>query len=215
MDSSIIKPYNDALSARRAQLQGEVSRGFQAIAIPAGIGSYESKQSTFLSKSAIVFLVLGAAALILGIIIGNMGVIAAAATSLLSGGYLWMKDLQARKAMAFESLSDKVYGYVADIAAKAEADWKQFTSTQADGLKTAIVGSSDADTSKVALIDSVDTIPQLSFDLGKVKTDTQALGTKADIDSYSPYLASLQSRFEDTIASAGTATRNIYNSLAK
>lgn len=215
MDNTILKPYSDALSAQKAQLEGVVARGFKAIAIPADVRPLESKELHFLGKSAVAFGVLGVAGFILGLIVGSMGIVIAGCAALLSAGYLYVKGRQADRADAFVELSDQVYGKVADIASQVADQWKSFTSKQNDSLKLAIVNSTASDADKVQLIDRVDASPAVRVDLDSVRQATQSLGAQGEISAYNPYLVKLQSTFQSAIDSADTAQQQIYTNLAK
>lgn len=215
MDNTILKPYSDALSAQKAQLEGVVTRGFKAITIPADISTFESKSLHFLGKSAVAFGVIGVIGFILGLVVGSMGIVIAGCAALLSAGYLYVKGRQADRADAFVGLSNDIYDKVASIASQVADQWKTFTTKQNDSLKLAIVNSSAAGTDKVQLIDRVDASPAVNVDLDSVRQATLDLGAQGEISAYNPYLTKLQSTFQSAIDSADAAQQNIYSGLSK
>lgn len=215
MDNAFIKPYSDALIAQKAQLDGVVTRGFQAISIPADIKPEEDTRLHFLGKSAVAFLIIGVIALVGGLIVKDMAIVITGCTALLSGGYLYVKGRQAERAAAFARLSDEVYGKVSGVASQVSSGWIAFVSSQNDSLKTAIVGSAADVAGKVKMIDAVDTASPISLDLDTVKTQAEALATAGDMDRYSPFLTSVQAAFRGAIDKAGAARQTIYDSLAR
>lgn len=209
-----MKPYSDALSAQKAQLEGVLSRGFQAISIPASVKQYEPSGMHFLGKSAVVFLVIGAIAFVAGLIIGNMGVIVAGCTALLSGGYLYVKGLQSKTAEGYSVLGDNVYNSVSNVYKQISDQWNAFTKRQNDSLVKSIIGSDASDDDKVKYIDSVEASPAMKFDLDDVRKNTSDIAAKGDIMSFSRYLTQVQGNMQQVINNVDSAMQTVYSSIA-
>lgn len=216
MDNSTVKTYVDALSAQKSQLQGYVTRGFQAIAVPASASELETRKKDFLTESGVVFLVIGIAALIFGLIIGNMGVIAAASASILSGCYVYIKGRQAMRRDAFTRLGAAIFSQIESVAAGVSAQWTSFMTRQNDALKQSVVADSTANAAdKVAVIDKIDSTPAVKVDLNAVQSQIQALGADEDLDSYRSYLPKAQSAITAAIDTADGAQQTIYSTIAR
>lgn len=214
MDNSLISPYMQALSTRKAQLEGTLADGFKSIVLPAHISQYETPGLHMLGKSAVWFLIIGAVALIAGLIVGSTGLWIAGAAAILSGGYLWVKGKQAGRARAFDSLGDKIYSQIQDIAAKISNDWNGFIAGQNDSLKKQIVSSAETPDAKVALIDKVDGSPKVDVDLDAIRTGIKGIDSDEELLKYSKFLSKVQGNIREAIENADGAQQTIYNSLA-
>lgn len=214
MDTSLISPYTKALSAQKAQLEGYLNQGFQTITVPTDISQIESSKIHMLGKSAMWFAAIGVIALVAGVIMGQMGIIVAGAAAILSGGYLWMKGKQARRAEAFEGLGTKIYGEISVITDKITSEWKSFVAVQNDNLKKQIVGSDESTDSKVAMIDKIESTPEVRVNLDAVRSDLQSLGAKENLDDYKAYIAKTQSSIKTAIDNVDGAQQTIYSTIA-
>ena len=214
MDNSLITPYTKALSAQKAQLEGYLNQGFQTITVPANISQIETSKLHMLGKSAIWFAVIGVIALVAGIVLHQMGIIVTGAAALLSGAYLWMKGKQASRAEAFQGLGTKIYGEISVIADKIAGEWKSFVTVQNDNLKKQIVGSADSTDSKVAMIDKIESTPEVKLNLDAVRSDLQTLGAKENLDDFKSYIAKTQNTLKTAIDNVDGAQQTIYSTIA-
>lgn len=213
MDSSLIKPYVDALGDQKARLEGYLTRGFQAIAIPTARNEMKQDRKDFLTTSGIWFLVIGIIGLVGGIAISQTGVIVAGCAAIMSGVYVYLKGKQAMRRDAFTGLGQSVYDQISAVAANVSSEWRSFMTTQNDSLKKAIV-TSDADAAtKVSLIDKVDSTPAVSIDLSGVRKDLAGIDSTERLDGYSAYLPKAADVIRRAIDAAGGAQQGIYSTL--
>lgn len=213
MDNSLISPYAQALSTRKAQLESYLDQGFQAIAIPAHTGQFAPAGMHFLGKSGVTFFVIGVIALVAGLIVGSMGLIIAGAAAIVSGCYLWAKGKQATRTEAFALLGKKIFAEISVIADKIASDWHSFVAVQNDNLKKQIVSSSASVDSKVALIDKVEKSTEVNVDLDAMQADIQAVDAREDLDGYTAYLARAEQQIKTAIENADGAQKSIYTTI--
>lgn len=213
MDNSLIQPYNDALSAQKARLEGFMTRGLQAISVPASASEIESSKLHFLGKSAVWFLGLGIVAFVAGLFASSMGIIIAGAAAITSGCYLWVKGKQASHAEAFDSFGESVYGKIASVVDQISSDWQAFTKRQNDSLKLVIVGSSAADDDKVSMIDKVEASPAVAVDLDAIKGNVEAAEATENIKAFDLVMSKAQTQIQSAINSVDAAQQSIYASI--
>lgn len=215
MDSTTVKPYIDALGAQKAKLEGYLTRGFQAIAIPAGKEEMNVRRKDFLTTSGIWFFILAAIGLVAGFATRSTGLIVAGCAALLSGGYVYIKGRQAMKAEAFSALGSAIYTQIADVASNVSSQWATFMAGQNDSLKRTVVSAAGTDAAdKVALIDRIDSTPAVSVNLSGVQADLAKLGSGESLDAYRAYLPKAQALISDAISTADGAQQTIYSTLS-
>ncbi|MDO4320459.1 MAG: hypothetical protein Q4C34_07775 [Bacteroidales bacterium] len=215
MDNALIKPYKDALDAQKAQLEGYLTRGFQAIAIPADNEEIKKDKKDFLTSSGSWFIVLGIIALIAGLVIANSGVIIAGCAAIMSGVYCYIKGRQAIRHNAFVSLGQSVYTQISSVADNIAAEWSKFMTTQNDMLKKEVVASTDTADVKVSLIDKIDSTPDVKVDLDEVQAQLADISDKESLSGYSAYLPQAADVIRKAINAADGAQQGIYSTLAK
>lgn len=215
MDTTTVKPYIDALGAQKAKLEGYLTRGFQAIAIPAGNDEMDIRRKDFLTVSGIWFLILGVIGLIAGLAVHSTGIIVAGCAGLLSGAYVYIKGRQAMKAEAFSRLGSSIYNQIADVASNVSSQWATFMAGQNDSLKRTVVSAADSDAAdKVALIDRIDSTPAVRVDLSGVQSELTKLGAVESLEAYRRYLPKAQAVISSAIATADGAQQTIYSTLS-
>lgn len=214
MDSTTVKPYIDALGAQKAKLEGYLTRGFQAIAIPEHNDELDMRRNDFLTRSGIWFLILGIIGLVAGLFVHSTGIIVAGCAALLSGAYVYIKGRQALKAEAFSKLASSIYSQIADVASNVSSQWSAFMSGQNDKLKNTVVSAADSPAAdRVALIDRIDSTPAVRVDLSSVQTDLAALSAKESLDAYRAYLPTARAAISNAISIADGAQQTIYSTL--
>lgn len=215
MDTTIVKPYVDALGAQRTKLEGFLSRGVQAIAIPANYDEMNSRHKDFLTESGVWFLVLGAIALVAGLFMKETGIIVAGCAALLSGGYVYIKGKQAMRAEAFANLGSNILAQIKNLADNVSADWTSFMIKQNDSLKQQVVTDSDSAADKVAMIDKIDSTPAIKVDLSGVETTISEASTHESLPLYRDALPQAQRAISTAIDTAGGAQQTIYSAISK
>lgn len=213
MDISLIKPYSDALSAQKSQLDSYLTRGFQDIAVPANHDEVAMAKRDMLTVSARWFI--GIVGFIIGLIVSGLGIVIAGFTAIFSGCYLYVKGRQAIRHDAYARLGQSVYGQIEKVVENIRSQWSGFMTKQNDALKTAVVGADAPDSSaKVAIIDKIDTTPDLSVDMASIQSNLDKISAEEDLTDYRAYLPKAQAVVAASIQQAGTAQQAIYADLA-
>lgn len=215
MDISLIKPYSDALSAQKSQLDSYLTRGFQDIAVPANHDEVAMAKRDMLTVSAGWFIGIGIVGFIIGLIVSGLGIVIAGFTAIFSGCYLYVKGRQAIRHDAYARLGQSVYGQIEKVVENIRSQWSGFMTKQNDALKTAVVGADAPDSSaKVAIIDKIDTTPELSVDMASIQSNLDKISAEEDLADYRAYLPKAQAVVAASIQQAGTAQQAIYADLA-
>lgn len=215
MDTTTVKPYVDALGAQRTKLEGFLSRGVQAIAIPANYEEMNSRHKDFLTESGVWFLVIGAIALVFGLFAKETGIIVAGCAGLLSGCYVYLKGKQAMRAEAFANLGSNLFAQIKGLADNVSADWISFMTKQNDSLKQQVVSDSDDAAAKVAMIDKIDSTPSIKVDLSGVETTLSEASAHESLQMYRNALPQAQRAISTAIDTAGGAQQTIYSAISK
>lgn len=215
MDSTLIKPYVDALGAHTAQLEGYLNREFKAIAIPADSKDMNEEKKDFLTVSGVWFLAFGIIALIAGLIVASTGIVVAGCAAIMSGVYCYAKGRQAIRRDAFANFGKSLYSQIASVAETISADWAKFMTAQNDALKKEIVSSSDSADVKVSLIDKIDSTPAVNIDLSEVQAQIADISDKENLSQYSACLPQAAEVIRKAIDAADGARQGIYSTLAK
>lgn len=215
MDTSLIKPYVDALTAQKTQLDGYLTRGFQAIAIPTSHEDIPEDKKDFLTKSGNWFLVLGIVGLIAGFAVSSTGIIVAGCAAVMSGVYCYLKGKQALRHQAYDRLGQSVYTQISSVADNVAAEWTKFMTAQNDALKKVVVASTESPDTKVALIDKIDSTPAVKVDLSDVRARLADISEKENLSQYAEYLPTAADAIRKAINDADGAQQGIYSTLAK
>lgn len=213
MNTTTIQPYMDALSAQKAQLEAYATRGFQAIAIPT-LFDVSAEKSNFLTKSAIVFLVIGIIAFVVGLFT-NFAIIVVGCTALLTAAYLYAHGRMDIKQSIYNEAGSRLVSEITSVVNTVKSEWNSFITKQNDALKKEVVSSTDTADNKVSIIDKIDNTPEVNVNLTDLESKISSVPEGTSKSVYSGYIQTASKMVQDAIDAADGAQTGIYNAISK
>ncbi len=207
MDTSYLDKYNDALNKQRLQLESYISTHTGSVPVPTETSEVKTGKKNFLTDSGWVFIVLGAAALVAGLVVKTEGLWIAGAIAAVSGIYCLVKGRQQLRREAFAGVVDDIVGSVNGIVADVSKTWTEFVSSQNESLRRDIVTDDDTTAGKVA-----DTA-WYHVDMDKIRGTLMSAAGKENLATLHSCLPKLGKILTESLDSAAHAQSDIYDRL--
>ena len=210
MDTSYLDKYNDALNKQRLQLESYISTHTGSVPVPTETSEVKTGKKNFLTDSGWVFIVLGAAALVAGLVVKTEGLWIAGAIAAVSGIYCLVKGRQQLRREAFAGVVDDIVGSVNGIVADVSRTWTEFVSSQNESLRRDIVTGDDTTAGKVAALGTVTDTAWYHVDMDKIRSTLISAAGKENLATLHSCLPKLGKILTESLESAAHVQSDIY-----
>ena len=207
MDTSYLDKYNDALNKQRLQLESYISTHTGSVPVPTETSEVKTGKKNFLTDSGWVFIVLGAAALVAGLVVKTEGLWIAGAIAAV------VKGRQQLRREAFAGVVDDIVGSVNGIVADVSRTWTEFVSSQNESLRRDIVTGDDTTAGKVAALGKVTDTAWYHVDMDKIRSTLISAAGKENLATLHSCLPKLGKILTESLESAAHVQSDIYDRL--
>ena len=215
MDTTIIAPYTKALEAQKAEYAGYIADGVKGIALPATKEAIPTGKKNFLTDSGWVFLVIGVAGFIAGLIVGVSGIWIAGCIAIASGVYCLIKGKQQLTAEAFRNLGNEVYGKLEGIIAHVSGGWTKNVEDENASLRKAIVSSAATPDAKVAALGEMADDDYLHVDTAELRKEIDDVAAQESLEAFTTYLPKAAATLTESLTEAAKARTAALTALSK